>query len=172
MRFLEALFGGTPLLYGAVCAALLLALLLILNLFGLLVRGRRRTLPHRLAIVETARIDGRRQVVLLRRDGTEYMLLTGGPQDLVLDKTATGEPAADTAAAARPSPGPAADAAAAPDDMIAEAAAQLSRLDRRGAGRTSTRVALATRPAAGPTAQGGTPSLPRRAWRLPQGRDL
>jgi len=170
MRFLEALFGGTPLLYGAILIAALLALLIIVNLVGLLARRRKAAAPHRLAVLEAARIDGKRQVVLIRRDGTEYMLLTGGPQDLILDKTVPGQ---STAAAAQPSPAPDPDAAtAAPEQMIAEAAAQLSRLDRRIGGRIPPRAALAVRPGA-PAAHGSTPpSGPARFRRLPYGRDL
>jgi hypothetical protein len=39
----------------------------------------------RLAIVEQAAVDGRRRLVLLRRDNTEHLIMTGGPVDVVIE---------------------------------------------------------------------------------------
>ena len=42
--------------------------------------------PRRLSIQEVASVDARRRLILLRRDGTEYLILLGPTQDLLLDK--------------------------------------------------------------------------------------
>jgi hypothetical protein len=39
----------------------------------------------RLGIVDAIPIDGRRQLVLVRRDGVEHLILTGGPSDVVIE---------------------------------------------------------------------------------------
>ncbi|HIJ63618.1 MAG TPA: hypothetical protein HPQ04_13065 [Rhodospirillaceae bacterium] len=43
-------------------------------------RGKRR-----LSIVETMALDGRRRLVLVRRDEAEHLLLIGGGADLVIE---------------------------------------------------------------------------------------
>jgi flagellar protein FliO/FliZ len=35
---------------------------------------------------EHARLDGRRKVILIRRDDVEHLLMTGGPVDVVVEK--------------------------------------------------------------------------------------
>jgi flagellar protein FliO/FliZ len=40
--------------------------------------------PRRLALLEVLPVDPRRRLLLLRCDGREILLLTGGPQDLLL----------------------------------------------------------------------------------------
>jgi len=42
--------------------------------------------PRRLSIQEVTSVDARRRLILLRRDGTEYLVLLGPTQDLLLDK--------------------------------------------------------------------------------------
>lgn len=54
----------------------------------------------RLAVVEQANLDGRRKLVLLRRDNTEHLIMTGGPIDVVIE---TGIEAAGVAANTGPS---------------------------------------------------------------------
>ena len=44
----------------------------------------------RLAVVDHANVDGRRRLVLVRRDNTEHLIMTGGPVDVVIE---TGIPA-------------------------------------------------------------------------------
>ena len=39
----------------------------------------------RLAIVEHASIDGRRRLLLVRRDDVEHLIMTGGPVDVVIE---------------------------------------------------------------------------------------
>jgi hypothetical protein len=40
---------------------------------------------RRLEVVETAPIDAHRKLVLLRRDNVEYLMVTGGPVDVVIE---------------------------------------------------------------------------------------
>ena len=44
----------------------------------------------RLGVVEHANVDGRRRLVLVRRDGVEHLIMTGGPVDVVIE-TGIGE---------------------------------------------------------------------------------
>jgi hypothetical protein len=74
------------------------------NLAVLGPRGRQ----SRLAVIESASVDGRRRLVLIRRDNVEHLLLIGGPTDVVV------EPNVDRTAAAAPAPAPARDTKASP----------------------------------------------------------
>src|SRR3954453_3025157 len=40
----------------------------------------------RLAVIDAAPVDGRRRLVLVRRDNVEHLLLIGGPSDLVVEQ--------------------------------------------------------------------------------------
>lgn len=51
------------------------------NKTGSFLRGRER----RLGVVEAANVDGRRKLVLIRRDDTEHLIMTGGPVDVVVE---------------------------------------------------------------------------------------
>ena len=44
----------------------------------------------RLGVVEQASVDGRRRLLLIRRDGIEHLIMTGGPVDMVIE-TGIGE---------------------------------------------------------------------------------
>lgn len=46
--------------------------------------GARGRMP-RLAVVDAAAVDGRRRLVLVRRDNVEHLLMIGGPSDLVVE---------------------------------------------------------------------------------------
>ncbi len=39
----------------------------------------------RLAVMEQASVDGRRKLVLIRRDDVEHLIMTGGPVDVVIE---------------------------------------------------------------------------------------
>jgi hypothetical protein len=39
----------------------------------------------RLSIIEQAHLDGRRRLVLIRRDDVEHLIMTGGPVDVVIE---------------------------------------------------------------------------------------
>jgi hypothetical protein len=53
---------------------------------------------RRLEVVDHANLDGRRRLVLIRRDNVEHLIMTGGPVDVVIE-TNIGAP---KAAEARP----------------------------------------------------------------------
>lgn len=75
--------------YFAVGAGVLLFLVIALwivrgfmSVGGLALLGGR---DRRLGVVEQAALDGRRRLVLVRRDGVEHLLMTGGPIDVVIE---------------------------------------------------------------------------------------
>lgn len=39
----------------------------------------------RLSVVEQSNVDGRRKLVLIRRDNIEHLIMTGGPVDVVIE---------------------------------------------------------------------------------------
>jgi flagellar protein FliO/FliZ len=39
----------------------------------------------RLGVIEQASVDARRRLVLIRRDGIEHLIMTGGPVDVVIE---------------------------------------------------------------------------------------
>lgn len=65
-------------------------------------RGR---LP-RLAVIDAAAVDGRRRLVLVRRDNVEHLLMIGGPSDIVVEpnivRAIPGREQAPSAAASPP----------------------------------------------------------------------
>jgi flagellar protein FliO/FliZ len=89
---MDFLFGsGLPL-----AARFFIAFLVVLALIGLtawLVRrfganrlgGTVRGRQPRLAVIDAASVDGRRRLVLIRRDNTEHLLMIGGPTDVVVE---------------------------------------------------------------------------------------
>lgn len=91
MQFLTALFGGTGNAY--LNSAFALGIVLVLIVLGLWIlkqvtrtgvtvnRGQHR----RLSVVDSANVDGKRQVLIIRRDNVEHLIMTGGPQDLVIE---------------------------------------------------------------------------------------
>lgn len=109
-----------------VAAKFLIAFAVVLVLIGLtawLVRrfgsarlgGSSRGRQPRLAVIDAAAIDGRRRLVLIRRDNIEHLLMIGGPTDVVVEpnivravgaRDVTREPQtrAATESASRPAP--------------------------------------------------------------------
>ncbi len=58
----------------------------------------------RLAVIDAAAVDGRRRLVLVRRDNVEHLLMIGGPTDIVVEPNivrATAGAGSDAAAACR-----------------------------------------------------------------------
>lgn len=89
---MELLFGGMQ-----DVARFVVAFTLVLGLIGagaLLWRrfgagplspiGSRSRQP-RLAVIDAASVDSRRQLVLIRRDNTEHLIMIGGPTDIVIE---------------------------------------------------------------------------------------
>lgn len=51
----------------------------------------------RLSVIEQTSVDSRRKLILVRRDGVEHLIMTGGPVDVVIE-TGIGAPAPSVAA--------------------------------------------------------------------------
>jgi hypothetical protein len=47
--------------------------------------GNTRGRQPRLAVIDAATVDGRRKLVLIRRDNVEHLMMIGGPNDLVVE---------------------------------------------------------------------------------------
>src|SRR5512139_486064 len=88
----ESLFGAEMPLAARFFIAFLVVLALIgltawlvrrfgANRLGNAARGRH----PRLAVIDAATVDGRRRLVLIRRDNIEHLLMIGGPTDLVVE---------------------------------------------------------------------------------------
>lgn len=77
---------------------------------GRIGRGR----VPRLAIVDAMPVDGRRRLVLVRRDSTEHLLLIGGPSDLVVEHSIQRRPRPGVRPQQQPAPGEGARAESAP----------------------------------------------------------
>lgn len=76
------------------------------RLGGHAARGRQ----PRIAVIESGAVDGRRQLVLIRRDNVEHLLMIGGPTDIVVEQNivrgqrpAAAEPVVRGVASAEPS---------------------------------------------------------------------
>jgi hypothetical protein len=93
-EMLAPIFGES----GAVVAQFILILLAVLIAVGILVWAVRRygtgafgTVAQnrvpRLAVVDALSVDGRRRLVLVRRDHVEHLILIGGPTDVVVEPT-------------------------------------------------------------------------------------
>lgn len=110
MQFLTGLFGGSEgTILNAVLALGIVLVLIILGLWLLKVvfrassnvgRGKNR----RLSVVDSLAIDPKRQLLIVRRDDVEHLILTGGPQDVVVETGIPAEPAAARQPARRPAP--------------------------------------------------------------------
>jgi flagellar protein FliO/FliZ len=61
-----------------------------LNVGGWLFRPRPEP---RLGVIEQASVDARRRLVLIRRDGVEHLIMTGGPVDVVIETGIQAPPA-------------------------------------------------------------------------------
>ena len=74
--------------YGGVALALIAALLIIYRvLFAHRLRlpGGGRARQPRLGLVDAFSLDGQRQLVLVRRDNVEHLVMIGGPNDVVIE---------------------------------------------------------------------------------------
>ncbi len=91
-EMLEPIFGES----GAVVAQFVITLVTVLILIGLLYwlvqrfsgirfAGAARGRVPRLALIDALTVDGRRKLVLVRRDNVEHLILIGGTSDLVVE---------------------------------------------------------------------------------------
>lgn len=104
MQFMTSLFGGSG---GSILTAVLaLGLVLVMIVAGVwllklvfgatskAVRGHNR----RISVVDALHVDAKRQLLIVRRDDVEHLILTGGPQDVVVE---SGIPVKDQPATVR-----------------------------------------------------------------------
>ena len=91
MQFMTSLFGGSA---GTLLnAGFALGIVLVLIVFGLWLlkllsratEGMGRGSEKRLQVIDTATVDGKRKVMIIRRDNVEHVVMTGGPSDLVIE---------------------------------------------------------------------------------------
>jgi hypothetical protein len=66
-----------------------------LNIGGWLFRPKPEP---RLGVTEQASVDARRRLLLIRRDGVEHLIMTGGPVDVVIETGIQAPPPAEQAA--------------------------------------------------------------------------
>ncbi len=91
MQFMTSLFGGSAgtLLNAAFALGIVLVLIVIglwlLKLFTQAGERFGRGSEKRLVVVDSANVDGKRKVMIIRRDNVEHVIMTGGPQDLVIE---------------------------------------------------------------------------------------
>jgi flagellar protein FliO/FliZ len=90
---MDSLFGAE----GSLIVRFVVAFVIVLALIGLtfwLIRrfgtarvgtAAQRGRQPRLAVIDAAPIDGRRRLVLVRRDNVEHLLMIGGPTDVVVE---------------------------------------------------------------------------------------
>lgn len=120
MQFLTSLFGesGSTILtavfaLGIVIILIVLGVWLLKVLFkasGNVGRGRNR----RLSVVDSLAIDPKRQLLIVRRDNVDHLILTGGSQDLVIETGIPVEVQPVRLPVRRPAPNPVPQRAAAP----------------------------------------------------------
>ena len=91
---MDSLFGAE----GSLIVRFVVAFVIVLALIGLtfwLIRrfgtarvgtAAQRGRQPRLAVIDATAIDGRRRLVLVRRDNVEHLLLIGGPSDFVVEQ--------------------------------------------------------------------------------------
>ena len=91
---MDSLFGAE----GSLIVRFVVAFVIVLGLIGLtfwLIRrfgtarvgaAAQRGRQPRLAVIDAAPVDGRRRLVLVRRDNVEHLLMIGGPSDFVVEQ--------------------------------------------------------------------------------------
>lgn len=91
MQFITSLFGGSGNAYltalfalGAVIILIILGVWLLKLIFKVSSNGPRGR-NRRLAVVDSLVVDQKRQLLVVRRDNVEHLILVGGPQDLVVE---------------------------------------------------------------------------------------
>src|SRR5438270_12232569 len=110
---METLFGELPIAARFFIAFLIVLALIVLTFWAIrrfggigLGAGATRGRQPRLGVIDAAVVDGRRRLVLIRRDNVEHLLMIGGPSDIVVEQNIV-RPAAAVAAreAIAPRPG-------------------------------------------------------------------
>ncbi|MFZ9502304.1 MAG: hypothetical protein ACO27F_12110, partial [Beijerinckiaceae bacterium] len=93
MQILTEMIGENKVLLwllgaAALLLAALIAVLLYRLLFGQRLRGKAgRARQPRLGVVDAYDLDRNRQLVIVRRDNVEHLVMIGGPNDLLIEQT-------------------------------------------------------------------------------------
>jgi hypothetical protein len=77
---------GFIVVFIAVLALIALAAWLVRRFAGNRLANTNRGRMPRLAVIDAAAVDGRRRLVLVRRDNIEHLLMIGGPTDIVVEQ--------------------------------------------------------------------------------------
>lgn len=91
MQFMTSLLGeSTGTIVTSVLALGVVLVLIVLGLWVLKLSMRSTTLigrgrNRRLSVIDHMQVDPKRQLLIVRRDNVEHLILTGGPQDLVIE---------------------------------------------------------------------------------------
>ncbi|HEY7299745.1 MAG TPA: flagellar biosynthesis protein FliO [Xanthobacteraceae bacterium] len=118
---MDFLFGEEQ--YGLRILLAFLVVATLIGFFGWLVRrfgserlgaASARGRQPRLAVIDAATVDGRRRLILIRRDNIEHLLMIGGPTDLVVEPNIVRATAARELAPSRSTPADAMPRAATP----------------------------------------------------------
>lgn len=91
MQFMTSLLGesaGT--IVTSVLALGVVLVLIVLGLWALKLLTRGTTVVgrgrnRRLSVIDHMQVDAKRQLLIVRRDNVEHLILTGGPQDVVVE---------------------------------------------------------------------------------------
>lgn len=119
MGFLTGLFGDNAYLTAALALGIVLVLIVLavwlVKLMSQATTTARAGRNRRLTVVDSVMLDQRRQAILLRRDDVEHLIVTGGPQDLLVEADIEApRPAAYSRPVRRPAAEPAAQSLAQP----------------------------------------------------------
>ncbi len=107
----EQMFGDFSLPARAIVALVLVLALIALTVWlmrrfgdgGMVSAAGGRGRQQRLAVLDSAPVDARRRLVLIRRDNVEHLILIGGPTDVVVEPNIVrAQPAGGTRPASRP----------------------------------------------------------------------
>ncbi|MCX8253303.1 MAG: flagellar biosynthetic protein FliO, partial [Beijerinckiaceae bacterium] len=90
MQQIETILGGKIGQLALAVIAFLVAALLVLVIVRMLFGGKlrapgSRARQARLGIVDAFDLDRQRQLIIIRRDNTEHLILIGGPNDLLIE---------------------------------------------------------------------------------------
>lgn len=91
MQFMTSLLGesaGT--IVTSVLALGIVLVLIVLGLWALKLLTRGTTVVgrgrnRRLSVIDHMQVDAKRQLLIIRRDNVEHLILTGGPQDVIVE---------------------------------------------------------------------------------------
>src|SRR5262245_49948933 len=86
---MKSLLGEETILTAVIAIVIVLALIAaiawLVRRFGVARLGGGRGRQPRLAVIDAAAVDGRRKLLIIRRDNVEHLLMIGGPTDVVVE---------------------------------------------------------------------------------------